>query len=84
MTHRSHKQSLRDTVIGTVALGVGFYFVHVRLRRSEVLTWVDAVILGIIILTGLAVGYRDRLPLLAGSATKVIRARLSGQHKPPD
>lgn len=70
----NHVVAVRDTLIST-ALFIGAFYV-LRLRaKSEHFGWVDALIVLGLVVAGLAIGYRDRLALVAGAASKVWTKR---------
>lgn len=72
--NRSHAVSIRDTVVGTGLLGASFYFLHLR-AKAEAFGMHDAIIVGVLVAAGLAIGYRDRLPLVAGSVGRVLKSK---------
>ena len=75
MTHRdrhAHLRAIRDTLISTALFGGAFYFLHLRSHAGNIGTD-DAIVVGILVLGGLAVGYRDRLRALGNVARNAIR-----------
>lgn len=70
----AHLTAVRDTVISTALFMGAFYLLRLR-ASSEHFGWVDGVIVGTLVVAGLAIGYRDRLALVAGAASKVWRKR---------
>ena len=80
---RSHAHSILDTIIGSGLFLLGAFWLHWR-AKTESIGLHDAVIFALCVIAGLAVGYRDRVPLLTASVSKVVKARFSGSHQPPD
>jgi len=70
----AHLTAIRDTIISTGFFFFAFYLLRLR-ANSEHFGKVDAIIVVALVVAGLAIGYRDRLALVAGAASKVWRKR---------
>ena len=80
---RSHVISMRDFTISTVFFAGAFYLIHLRGHADSFGLW-DTAAIATCIVAGLLVGYRDRIPILTTSVSRVVKARLSGSHTPPE
>jgi hypothetical protein len=70
---RSHLVAMRDSLVGTGLLCAAFYFLHLR-AKVEGFGVHDAIIVGVLVAAGLAIGYRDRLSLVVGAVQKALQA----------